>query len=270
MGELFHFSADDPILSVADRMERLYWRSSVSVEYQTYAVVGAIAPLILEQSDVPEPFHLSLYGPLRNHLYEVFSGGTANVTEDDITAAINKCNKSMPTLSRIESAMHDTGLLRIGSKHFWAQGLWHYYGQPVPRARSDKQIIESLTQLLARAARASAPGHERTLLLTDTIARWSRGRGYRPARELSLPVITPGSTYFGRSDLVTFRHANNPPLVIEIDSQPNERSAPKLVFARDAGALPVWVRWHIGDADTSQRGVTVIDFCDQPAELAVM
>ena len=45
-----------------------------------------------------------------------------------------------------------------------------------------------------------------------------------------------------------------PDFVIEIDSAPNSASAQKLVFARDAGAFPLWVRFGSGGIEKNTLG----------------
>ena len=49
-----------------------------------------------------------------------------------------------------------------------------------------------------------------------------------------------------------------PDVVVEIDSAPNAESMRKLEFARDAGALPIWVR-HGSGRITEPEGIGVID-----------
>ncbi|MGW3134211.1 hypothetical protein [Streptomyces sp. NPDC001123] len=52
-----------------------------------------------------------------------------------------------------------------------------------------------------------------------------------------------------RADVVAWL-PGGPNFVIEIDSAPNPASAEKLVFARDAGAFPLWVRFGKGGIET--------------------
>jgi len=49
--------------------------------------------------------------------------------------------------------------------------------------------------------------------------------------------------------------------VIEIDSAPNSAPAEKLVFARDAGAFPLWVRFRKGGIEKI-NGMMVLDVRD--------
>ncbi|MET8955676.1 hypothetical protein ACWEO4_37865 [Streptomyces sp. NPDC004393] len=48
---------------------------------------------------------------------------------------------------------------------------------------------------------------------------------------------------------------------MEIDSAPNARSAPMFAFARDPGAVPLWVRFGSGGIEKID-GVTVLDIRD--------
>jgi hypothetical protein len=62
---------------------------------------------------------------------------------------------------------------------------------------------------------------------------------------------------YGRLDVAVW-HPDLPDVVVEIDSAPNAESVRKLEFARDAGALPIWVR-HGSSRITEPEGVAVID-----------
>ena len=87
-------------------------------------------------------------------------------------------------------------------------------------------------------------------------------------RELSVPVTTPGkSSRFGRLDVTVLR-PHGPDLVVEIDSSHNDGSVTKLEFARDAGAVPIWVRWHSGRVQ-APPGVAVIDLLAATRKLAL-
>ncbi|MCL3999029.1 hypothetical protein [Streptomyces lavenduligriseus] len=72
----------------------------------------------------------------------------------------------------------------------------------------------------------------------------------RAYKELRLPVVPDGKGRYGRADVVVW-----------IDSAPNPASAEKLVFARDAGAFPLWVRLGKGGIETID-GVMVLDIRD--------
>lgn len=102
-----------------------------------------------------------------------------------------------------------------------------------------------------------------TRFLTEAVKSWayarpSAARSDRPAAycELALPV-TPGAAEYGRLDLVVML-ATEPGIAIEIDSDTNPESAHKLVFAREAGATAVWMRWRRGSR-TETEGIHLID-----------
>ncbi|MFF7993442.1 hypothetical protein ACFZDG_27080 [Kitasatospora xanthocidica] len=67
----------------------------------------------------------------------------------------------------------------------------------------------------------------------------------------------PGATRYGRLGTV-IRQLGAADIVVEIDSAPNPSSAAKLAFTRDAGAVPVWIRFGKGGTDAPD-GVAVID-----------
>lgn len=82
----------------------------------------------------------------------------------------------------------------------------------------------------------------------------------RAYKELRLPVVPDGKGRYGRADVVVWV-PGGPNFVIEIDSAPNPASAEKLVFAHDAGAFPLWVRFGKGGVETID-GVMVLDIRD--------
>lgn len=260
-----YLAGGESILEVAARVDRSYWYSGASVASQAKGVANAVAPLVLEASNVDKGFHMAIREPLAEWLAEKFSHGIAKVTQADIDLAVAKCNATIPPIEKVRDAAETEGVIRVGSKHYWAQGLLAYMGERQYLAAKNREITEALTYMLDRTTHLDKRVADRTKQITDTVASWAARRGYRPARELSVPVITPGSTYFGRHDLVIFRKPN-PTIVIEIDSRPNERSVPKLDFAHRSGAIPMWIRWNKGDAEDPNTGVTVIDFCDVPAD----
>ncbi|TYC68778.1 hypothetical protein [Streptomyces sp. CB01881] len=77
------------------------------------------------------------------------------------------------------------------------------------------------------------------------------------ARSPKWSAPEPGATRYGRLDTV-IRQLGAADIVMEIDSAPNPSSAAKLAFARDAGAVPVWIRFGKGGID-APNGVAVID-----------
>ncbi|MGW0949268.1 hypothetical protein ACWD4O_42995 [Streptomyces sp. NPDC002623] len=137
------------------------------------------------------------------------------------------------------------------------------------------KILADWSQRAAEAVAADrAEGHgppvtaEVTRVLTrvvlsfkDELVRDSPLAPFAPAyKELRLPVVPDGKGPYGRADVVV-RVPGGPNFVIEIDSAPNPASAEKLVFARDAGAFPLWVRFGKGGVETID-GVMVLDIRD--------
>ena len=107
------------------------------------------------------------------------------------------------------------------------------------------------------------------------------GRSVRSGHEVGAHLLTrtkpasfpcqhycsTGRVRLGRVDVVVMR-SDAPDIAIELDSAHNAASVTKLEFARDAGALPVWVRWHAGRVHQID-GLTVIDLVDATRHLGV-
>lgn len=260
MSNEINISPFEPPLVVAQRVERSYWGSGVSMSVQATAVAAALVIPMLELADVPTPLHAAFRDRMHHRLKDLFGSGYGVVTDEDINMLAAKCRRALPTAEQARAAHEGDGLLTIGSKAFWAQGYLHHLGHPQFLAKAEPDLVAEVEQMLVRAAYLGAPVAKRTEVLTKTLAAWSRERGFRPAREVSVPVLTPGSTYYGRNDIILFRK-QAPAIVIEIDSTPNGRSAPKLEFAFRAGAVPLWVRFHQGEAQVPPRGVSLIDLC---------
>lgn len=60
---------------------------------------------------------------------------------------------------------------------------------------------------------------------------------------------------------------DGPDIVVEIDSTHKEQNIEKLAYARDAGAVAVWVRWHSGRLE-APNGIHVIDLVEATRGLA--
>jgi hypothetical protein len=81
----------------------------------------------------------------------------------------------------------------------------------------------------------------------------------RAYREVRLPVVPPGAVRYGRLDTLICHPAGE--VAVEIDSgfpDSLRSSSAKLAFARDAGAVPVWIRLDQRDVMVPD-GVVVID-----------
>jgi hypothetical protein len=173
-----------------------------------------------------------------------------------------------PTVEQAaRAASHDGGVLDIMGKGHWAAGwLYHLTGRgmypPAPELTAEtvgiltdclKRDLDRLHSLAAQIDdEASIEGITRWA--TRAIVRAAVPEA-RPLRELTVPVLR--NTRYGRLDVVVWS-AFGPDTVVEIDSALNPASAQKLAFARDAGAMPIWVRFGEGRTDAPD-GVTVID-----------
>ncbi|MDT0469243.1 hypothetical protein [Streptomyces gibsoniae] len=82
----------------------------------------------------------------------------------------------------------------------------------------------------------------------------------RTYRELRVPVVRDGKGRCGRQNVVIWM-PGGPDNIVEIDSSPNAGSAQKFTFARDAGAVPLWVCFGSGGVEKID-GVTVLDIRD--------
>lgn len=170
------------------------------------------------------------------------------------------------------SASHDGGVLDIMGKGHWAAGwLYHLTGQGMrpPAPELTAEVADILTTCLEHDVDRL---HSLAAQMDDEpsvqgITRWVTRAIVRaavpeakPYRELTLPVLR--KTRYGRLDVVVWSAAG-PDIVVEIDSKLNPASAQKLAFARDAGAIPIWVRFGEGRVGAPE-GVAVIDLRRKP------
>lgn len=258
--ELSFYSTDN-ICDVAREMEEMYWRAGYSPEVRIQGIAAAVAPLVLEISHVHPGFYQSLRKPLQDWLVHQYGQGSQRVTEQILSLAVSKCDNSIPGRDQVREAMRSTGVVRVGSKNFWAQGVLYFLGGETPiLSTMDEGLTDSFTIMLQRATHMDAPVHVRTKTITNTLILWAKDHNFKPTKELSIPVITPGSKGFGRNDVTIFRH-NHAPLIVEIDSEPNHRTEPKLDFAKQAGGSPVWIRWH-KEHPHSRPDLHVLNYAD--------
>lgn len=171
--------------------------------------------------------------------------------------------KLLQTLHELEQLLRAPddradGPVMILGEAFWGRAL---NGEAQPPAAVEVETIASL-ELAALETLESPPlrdGAQRvpdqTWWLTFALREWSHQQGWRPYRELRLPLDDERES--GRLDLVVFR-PGLPELVVEIDSKNEPRSVAKLERARDLGALPVWIRWNAGGT-REIPGVHVLD-----------
>ncbi|WP_158973361.1 hypothetical protein [Streptomyces griseus] len=97
--------------------------------------------------------------------------------------------------------------------------------------------------------------------MTDDEVFAPLARYLRTFRELRVLVVPDGRGRYGRLDVVIWMPGTIPDILVEIDFAPNLASAQKLAFARDAGALPLWVRFGCGSIEKI-GGVCVLDLCE--------
>lgn len=190
----------------------------------------------------------------------------------------------LPTAADLEFAVRTRQPVQVLRRAYWPRG-WQHYLDPstadVSASLADEGTIADLRLCLRTAVTEEKSGGHNDRLnvagltrwMTETVATWAYGQvAERPSRwsvyrELSIPVTTPGKTgRFGRLDITVLR-LGAPDLVVEIDSAHNDRSVSKLTFARDAGAVAVWVRWHSGRVEAPE-GVSVIDLVEATRGLA--
>lgn len=72
--------------------------------------------------------------------------------------------------------------------------------------------------------------------------------------QLTVPVFADGDTNCGRLDAVlSFPSATGvADVAVDIDQTNKQRSAAKLTHVRDAGGLPIWVRWGHGPIEAPE------------------
>ncbi|UJW32709.1 hypothetical protein L3Q67_02645 [Saccharothrix sp. AJ9571] len=171
-------------------------------------------------------------------------------------------------LSSIEELQPCVAHVGVTDKLFWMAGIRHIAGVDAPVPSDGSVVAAKLGQRLrARAelvvnAVAGDGVAAGTAALTQMIERWAgaHGRGerrWRCHREVFVPTIREGGSLSGIVDLVIERPAL-PDVVIVIDSTNKGWSAQKLSFVREAGGVPIWVRWHRGPV-RRVRGLHVID-----------
>jgi hypothetical protein len=180
-----------------------------------------------------------------------------------------------PTIEQAAADAHDGGVLHLVDQAHWAQGwLYELTGRPIRPASPDVRdeavalLASWLEPVPALRAQLAAYGEENpTRHITGAIGRLVRDGAYLDGKyrskrrvfgELRVPVVTRDSAVrYGRLDLVVWE-PGVPDIVVEIDSAPNPGSVRKLEFARDAGAVAVWVR-HGSGGIAAPEGVAVID-----------
>jgi Probable Zinc-ribbon domain len=226
--------------------------------------------------------------------------GKEQEVEATVRRLARRLGKLVPSQGALKLAIARNEPVVLGKKAHWPAGwLYHSHGaRPALAHHGDgyERMVTSLEQALRRGLveqrvelvqlrqKLAASGHQPpeldqhtslstaqlTRLLTELVARWAGGGRHsrtlpRPYRELSVPVTPAGSARFGRLDVTVLRR-DAPDVVVEIDSAANAGTEDKLAFARDAGAVTVWVRWKAGTL-TALDGVHLIDLREATREL---
>lgn len=250
---------------------------------------GKLLDAVPVPAGVPEPLVTEWRWWAAKHLQGAIAAeeqrGREGRTNEVLAQVTEMAARLLPTKEAAGRAAANGGVLRLLDQAHWAEGWLH---QLTGRAacRVDKDALDNMAWLLGevladwsqRAAEAvaadRAEGHgppataEVTRILTrvvlsfkDELMRDSPLAPYaRAYKELRLPVVPGGKGRYGRADVVLWVPGGSN-FVIEIDSAPNPASAEKLVFARDAGAFPLWVRFGKGSIEKID-GVMVLDIRD--------
>ncbi|MFI6005734.1 zinc-ribbon domain-containing protein [Streptomyces sp. NPDC051366] len=189
-----------------------------------------------------------------------------------VTAAVEP---SMPTLEVCTAAAARDGVVKILGRAYWAEG-WRYLLSGLPREPLGAEHLAAFRGHLEgwledwaqhvreereAGRRVPATTAEVTAALTEEIREFLRGLGDGAMvyKEVRVPVVPDGKTRYGRLDLVGWAPSPAiPDVVVEVDSAPNPSSVQKLEFVRDAGAVPLWVRFGTGGVEELE-GVGVID-----------
>jgi hypothetical protein len=238
-------------------------------------------------ADVPPPLVTEWRFWAAKHLQGAFGAEAAlDNCEGRVNAALVRVTTQaaalLPTKAEAGRASAAGGVLKILEHAHWAEGWLHHLTGRKPRPVNAHELDE-VTDLFcdwltewAEEALTAARGRKdtkgkaglETAAITRTLTKEAGELGRslhdplfgipaQPYRELRLPVVPPGATRYGRLDTV-IRQIGARDIVVEIDSAPNPGSAAKLAFARDAGAVPIWIRFGKGGTDAPD-GVAVID-----------
>ncbi|MEW2290224.1 zinc-ribbon domain-containing protein [Streptomyces sp. NPDC047841] len=250
---------------------------------------GKLLDAVPVPADVPAPLVTEWRWWASKHLQGAIAAeeqmGKEGRTGEVLAHVTEMAAHLLPTKEEAGHAAANGGVLRLLDQAHWAEGWLHRLtGRSAQSV--DKETLQNMAWLLGevladwsqRAAEAvaadRAKGHEPpataevTRVLTrvalsfkDELVRDTPLAPFaRAYRELRLPVVPDGKGRYGRADVVVWV-PGGPNFVIEIDSAPNPASAEKLVFARDAGAFPLWVRFGKGSIETID-GAIVLDIRD--------
>jgi hypothetical protein len=241
---------------------------------------GEMVDALPTMAGLPGPIRAQLRpGAVRDVAYAIVSEkhyGTNGAIAQALNVMGSRAGNAVPTLERIAKAEQRHEPVKVGDRGHWPAGWLHWHAPGEHRVADEPHTIAAVHAVLEHAFTTidaicvhrddteAVPTPQRTALLTTSLREWSQHLGWRPYAELGVPVMTTTrSTLFGRLDLVIFR-AGLPDLVIELDATNNPDTVPKLDYARDAGALVIWVRWGAGHL-VALDGVVVLDFVSRSA-----
>ncbi|MCY1649318.1 zinc-ribbon domain-containing protein [Streptomyces sp. NPDC048212] len=250
---------------------------------------GKLLDAVPLPSDVPAPLATEWRWWATKHLQGAIAVeeqiGREGRTEEMLARVTEMAARLLPTKEDAGRAAAQSGVLRLLDQAHWAEGWLHQLTGRAAR-RVCKDDLENMAWLLGellaawsqRAAEAVAADRAKgygppattevtrvltkvVLTLKDELVRDSPLAPYsRAYKELRLPLVPNGKGRYGRADVVVWI-PGGPNIVIEIDSAPNPASVEKLIFARDAGAFPLWVRFGKGGIEEID-GVMVVDIRD--------
>ncbi|MET9605331.1 zinc-ribbon domain-containing protein [Streptomyces sp. NPDC006512] len=243
---------------------------------------GRLLDTVAIPDDVPAPLLLEWRWWASKHLQGAIAAEQVLERTGKVEAALARAAHMAPRLTPtpgdIAAAAARDGVLRLLEAAHWAEGWGHALSgedaRPVdPGFPAD--IAAELSAWLSdwaegvredRTAGRPVPSGTAgvTRALTGVIQEFLRaavephGRVYR---ELRLPVLPDGAVRYGRVDVAAWSPTLLPDFVVEIDSAPNPSSVRKLEFVRDAGAVPLWVRFGAGPVEDI-TGVGIVDARD--------
>jgi hypothetical protein len=202
--------------------------------------------------------------------------GEAPPIAEVLTAVTDQAAHLLPTKADAGRAAAETGVLRILDHAHWANGWLHHLTgrRPRPVSADELGVVagwfttwfgEWANDMAARETTSQLSTAQMTKLITREVGDLARAIPCPPPlrvrayKEVRLPVVPPGAVRYGRFDTLICHPAGE--IAVEIDSgfpDSLRSSAAKLAFARDAGAVPVWIRLDQRDV-TIPDGVAVID-----------
>jgi len=234
------------------------------------------------QEGTPEPLVREWRWWAAMHLQGAFGReavGMDGAAVDEVLAMVTEQAAHLrPTKADASRAAADTGVLRILDHAHWAAGWLHHLPGRRPRPVGDDELAavarlfadwfgEWASYMIGKGIAEQLSTAQMTKLITHQAGDLARSLSLpglpqlpvRAYKEVRLPVIPPGAVRYGRLDTLIW-HPLRGEIVVEIDSgfpASLRSSAMKLAFARDVGAVPVWIRLDHANV-TVPDGVAVI------------